>query len=57
MCEENKKEKELEEKYDYLLTYFVIEELILEGCRRTMTQRNQANQTKVIVHSIKVLVV
>ena len=57
VCEEHKKEKELEEKNNYLLKYFVVERLTLKGCRRTITQQIQAKLTKTIVHNIKVLVV
>ena len=55
VCEENK-EKELEEKYDSLLKYFVVEGSTLEACRRTVPQPIQAKLTTRIVQHIKVLV-
>ena len=56
VCEGNK--KELEKKTTiYPLKYFAVEGANLEGCRRTVTRRNQAKLTTNIVYSIKVIVV
>ena len=55
MCEENK--KELEEKNDCPLRYFVVTRSNLEACRRTETLPIQLKIATGIVHSIKVLVI
>ena len=55
VCEENK-EKELEEKNDSPLKYFVVEGSTLEACRRTVTQPIAMIFATRILHNIKVLV-
>ena len=55
VCVENK-EKELEEKNDSLLKYFVVEGSNLEACTRTIPRPIQAKLTTRIIRSIKVLV-
>ena len=50
MCEENK------EKNDCQLKYFAVNGLILEACRRTVTQPFVMIFATRILHSIKVLV-
>ena len=51
------REKELEEKSNCPLKYFVVEGLTLESCRRTVTLLIEVNCATRIIHSIKVLVV
>ena len=55
VCEENK-EKELEEKNDSPLKYFVVEGSNFEACRRTVPRPIQAKLTTRIVQQTKVLV-
>ena len=54
VCEENKKELE---KKRLPVKIFAVEGVNLEGCRRTVTRRNQAKLTTNIVYNIKVLVI
>ena len=56
VCEENK-EKELQEKNNCPLKYFVVKGSTMEGCRRTETPPIHLKITMEIVHNIKVLVI
>ena len=55
VCEENK-EKELEEKNDSPLKYFVVEGSTLEACKKTVLQPIHTKLTTRVVQHIKVLV-
>ena len=56
VCEENK-EKELEEKNNCPLKYFVVKGSTIEGCRRTEIPPIHLKIATKIVHNIKVLVI
>ena len=56
VCEENK-EKELQEKNNCPLKYFVVKGSTMEGCRRTETPPIHLKIATEIVHNIKVLVI
>ena len=55
VCEEHKKEKELEEKNNCLLKYFAVKGSTLEACRRTATMQIQLIFSTTILYTIKVI--